>query len=520
MIPPRSLLLSRLIVGGSGSGKSIGTINELVQLAIEGHCSIVLMDSHGLTARLFFIHLIDLGLTHRVLYDRFSSFLRVLPGISVTQSNDPDPKKRRSINRARVIALVNILWRATQREEDVWTLPVLSKYLKWSIQLILFQPVATPLSRLPFAFYPNHSEFHRLVKACTDIPTKLEGEYLATLHKSRNFTLLDGKITPAQRVVETSFDFEAFKERLGDLDIDTIIKSKQIIILDGSDDGSVPKPLATAIFGCWNLRIFSYLQQHFAQTNEPLPVVIVWEEAPATRIIGSYEVDMLREGRKTGLSCWVVGQDLAWLEPKIKAAVKSCTPEHVWYNAGDEQMAMQDAAPDVAVRQLDSHKIHHVDETERILTDGFDYETRETVSESEHHKGKTISRVEVPVPRQRMVTDKKISYEALNDQIQLTATDNLQMHPGWRQITNRYIRYASKAPEYIEMLPDPFPESDFPGLADDKFNEGLAESQSRAEFICNGESEEKWEETTTPMEKSGQNKPSKSLPKPRTPRDS
>src|SRR4051812_41603091 len=80
-------LTSRLIIGGAGSGKSLGVIRELLEIALQGLCAIVLMDHHGLTARMFMLHLIDNGLDCRVLYDRFADFHRALGGMAIGASN-------------------------------------------------------------------------------------------------------------------------------------------------------------------------------------------------------------------------------------------------------------------------------------------------------------------------------------------------------------------------------------------------------------------------------------------------
>lgn len=517
ILPQVAVLVSRLIAAGSGAGKSESIITELTALARSGLCTIVLMDSHGSTARKFMLNLVDQGLAGRVLYDLFASFTRVLAGTSVSQSNHPNPFKRRAINQARVMALMNIIWRATQRVDDVFAMPMMSKYLKWGIMLLLFQKEPEPLAKLPLAYYPNHPEFRRLVENCTHQLTRLEGLHLLQLHRTNNFNLLESKIGPAQRAVEASFDFDAFRERAdGDFSIGDALRQKKIIILDGSDDESVPKELATAIYGCWNYQIFSFLQQNFAQSREPLPVVVVWEEAAATKLVGKYELQMLREGRKLGFFAWVVTQELGSFDLPTKTAIKANCPEHVWGNPGDAAVAVE-AAEDIAIRQLDPFMVHHVDETERMLQDGWEYELRETIAESKHdgEKHTTISRTEVPKARYRSVTDSKTAYVGLKDQILLKAADLLEMGPGFRMITNRVTGYVSKEPEYIPMLPDPFPEDDYPGLADAMLARAIEQSQARPEFKTPVQHSESWDATITPSAKPETTQPSQRLPEPR-----
>lgn len=500
-------LTSRLIIGGSGSGKSEGTLWDLVQIAELRTHAIVLMDPHGELARKFALHLKNRGMHKRLIYDQFSNYDRVLGGLSIFQSNDPNKLRRESENNRRIMAFINILWRAAQRDDgDIINAPMTLMYTELATRIILFQKTRVPLKLYPYLFRLKHPICEYLVQHCTDEEAVEEWNDLMMLARRNSSNLIEQKIGGAKRLARTVFNFPAFRERCdGNFNISTALENKQIIVYDALDDGSVAPEVKTGIFGCVNLQIIEALQAHFARTGNPLPTLVVWEEAPAANQIGPYEINMLREGRKYGFSGWVIGQDLGFLDKDIKATVKSCTPEHVWFNPMDADLAME-AAEDLAFAKLNPHMIKYQHETERMVFDGYDSKTRRGTSKSGERK--TESESQYDQARYKQVKDVRPEFYSLDDQIKLEVQKLMTMGQGFRMVRNRTS--VSKDPFNPGMLGECWPEEFFPGLTRKKLQQTIAESQARPEFTSPVDSEEQWTPppTTTNSPASETGKPS------------
>lgn len=490
------LVFSRLIIGGSGWGKSEGTLNELMRIARS--MAIVLFDPHGSLARKFMLHLLNEGMQHRVLYDRISDFDRLLAGFKFEQSVHPNLLKRESENSKRIMGLIDLMWRASKREGDVHAMPSMSEGADHALRLLMFQEEPVSLSLLPYAFRFKHPMCNQLIENCTDDDIAEEWRELQRLDRQHSDKILESKIGPIKRLTRQTFGLPAFRERCdGHFDIGQALLNKQIIIVDGSDDGTVTKQSVTAVYGAMNLQIDQFLRKNFTQTGKPCPVLVVWEEAGATDIIGANEIDMLRELRKTGFAGWIINQDANFGPPEMWATIKSCTPEKVWYNPGDDVLGL-DAAKSIAYRKLDPHRVKYVHESEKMIFDGWEEVVRKGVSVSGDKKTESENFTERA--RYRPVRESRPEFMSLDDQIKLEVQKIMCMGKGWRMIQNP--DYVSQDPEYIDMLPDPWPEEFYPGCAEKKLRKAIAESQQRPEFKTPTQ-EETWEVTITLSPQSG-----------------
>lgn len=504
---------SRLILGGSGSGKSEGTLHELVKIAKSRQWAIVLMDPHGLLAQKFIIQLIAHGLQKRVLYDKLCDFDRILAGVKLEASTDPNPLKRESENQKRINGLIDLMWRASRREGDIHAMPTMSQGADHAIRLLMFQAKPVPLSYLPFAFRFKHPLCQYLIDNCTDSEVQEEWKDLKRLADAKSDRLIEDRIGPIKRLSRQTLSMPAFRERCdGHFDLGQALIDKQIIILDGSDDGTVSKQSVTAVYGAFNLQIDQFLRRHFAKTGKTVPTLIVWEEAGATDIIGLNEIDMLRELRKCGGRMWCINQDKAFVQPEYWETVKTCTPEHVYYNPRDSKLA-KECAEDLFYRKFSATQIKYVHETDRVIFDEYEGVTRTSVSKSD--KGKTETTSKADRAKYKPITDKRPEFYKSDELLNLEAQKLLSMQPGERMIVGP--NYVSTSPDYIPMLPDPWPEHLYPGCAEKKFVKAVHESQRRPEFKTPVALEDQWStETTTLKEENETVNPSKNLPKPRT----
>lgn len=320
------------------------------------------------------------------------------------------------------------------------------------------------------------------------------------------------EIGGAQRLIETVLDMPEFAARLdGNLSVGDLILNKQVVILDGAE---AEPDSRTALYRAWNLMIFRFLAKNFAETGKAAPCLLVWDEAPATNCIGPMEINMLREGRKMGLAGWIAGQDLSFIDPILKKAVKSITPEHCWYNPGDDELSLE-AAKDVGYSILNPYLVHHSTIQQRRLKPLEEIRISKTRGKSGDEERTSTTESTVLTPQYE---DVEIPvYTALHEQILLTAQKVMLQRSGYRMINSP--EYVTEDPEYSAMLKDPYPEDLFPGLKAKKVARAIAKSQARVEFNI----PVMWEQpchapATTPSAKPAAIAPSKNLPKPRSPR--
>jgi len=502
------VLTSCLTVGRPGSGKSWGTAAKLLWAAVNREAAIVVMDRHGKTTRDLLLLLREHGVKSRVLYDQFSNYERVLGGLSLKPSAATGYRKEAE-NDLRIKAAMDALWRSAGRKDadSIHSLPMISMYVDLGIRLLMFRDKPLPLSRLPVVYQLASPECRQIVATCADPVARAEWQNLLDLSK-RVPKLVDDKISGALRLARQSFTPALLVRCEGEFDREKALEAKSIILLDGSNDGSVSKESAVGIYGMWNIDLFQTLQQHHARTDRPLPTIVVWEEAAATDHIGPFEIDMMREGRKFGLYGWVVTQDLGFATPEVKQAVKSCTVRHEWYNPGDADLARDDAAPDVAYAKLDPHRVLRVREVEKQRHGGFKPVTK--VSTTKGDKGESTTQSQGQEAIYETYVERQEDLMTLDDQIKLDAQALLTMGTGYLMFRQGPV--VTPEPVYVEVPDEPYPESEYPAhggepsLATKIFRRAVAESQQSACFRTVVHSEPTpWTPPSPPATKKGGN---------------
>jgi hypothetical protein len=438
------------------------------------------------------LHLSELGQLHRVLYDKLGSFDRVL-GFNQFEASSSRGLSRKKANNRLINGMLRVIWGASQRDDDgaLLTHPMTYRYVKFALSLILHQKEPVGLSFLPYCFMPETEQFKFLLNNCTDEQTYRVWKHIEKLEK--NPTQKEAQLGGGQRLVETVLDMPEVLARLdGNVDVGALMREGAIVILDGSD---AEMDARTAIFRTWQAWVRDELDDNFAETQKPLPCLIIADEAPASRAIGLPELNFMREARKKGGAMWVAGQDLDYLNPQFMRSLKAITPEHVWYRAADDEVAMT-AAKDIGFATLDEFAVHHTDrdlkaieqiEADKVSTTKGDKGKSKTVS-----KGHELIYGEV----------ERHHYQALDDQIKLKARDALTMGAGHRFI--KAPGMVTAKPVYVPMRDDPYPEDYYPGLRRQKIEQAIALSQQRQEFHTpQVELDSSWNSLTTDSDNGG-----------------
>ena len=484
-------------IGASGSGKSLGTLPDLIEIVESGKAAMILMDSQGMLSKHLMLHLEKRGRLARVLYDQLGSYERLLAPRFLIPSHADNPLRRDAENHAGMLGFLDVLWTASGRDDKDWeTMPMLSMYLELGLRLFIHQPTPLIPQLFPFVFRLNHPVFHYLLNNTFDEEAREEFADLWRIAKRGNDNLLEQRLGAARRLTRQVFSVPAFSSRMAcALNVGKTLREKKIIMIDGADDGAVPAKAVTAIFRMWNYAAYIEQIRHYTLFCEPLPVVYVWEECADANIIARAEKSMLRGGRKVGASIRILTQDLAFLDPETRSVVLENTPCHEWYNPGDYELAM-DAARDIAVAQLDLYRIHSQTHSEKVLHDGFEREER--VGRTVHGITGEISQSfgEHLVPQYRKVVETQTRYSSPDDQIMEKARQLITMRPGWK-MTRVRGKSVSTEPEYSPRLPEPYPHDRFPGLAEIKLLAAIERSQEAPEFITPEELDTSWAETTT-----------------------
>jgi hypothetical protein len=434
-----------LVCGASRSGKSEAELARLVPLARRSDCAIVLLDPPGTLAVKFLLHLDDLGLTRRVLYDRLADTDRV-PGYEwLVPSSHPDPLQREAENDERIRGFAAVLLRRRGIQDTAGT-PVIEESLLAALRLFIHQKPPAPLPWLAEAFTVGSAIRARLLAHCEDADAVQKFHDYAAL----SFTARRGETGPAERILRAVCMSPAFRVRSGEatFDFDQFLDGRGILILDGSSRGNLSRDAASVMMGAIVLRVIQHCRTHAAGR-----VVLVLDEAVNAGLIGLHESQAIAEAGKWGLEFHILVQDpLSFPSLAIQSNVLQNCWRHEWFRQGSPQAARL-AAEDVAIPLLNPLQLHHTEN--RFRTVGAGYDRVATVSHSawfDPHgasirHGKSWSTV--LLPRRREVKSLQEHYTALQDQILLMQKALMVLQPG-----ERFVRgdAAASTHEYVPMI--------------------------------------------------------------------
>jgi len=444
-----------LVCGASRSGKSEAELARLLPLARRNDCAIVLMDPPGTLASKFLMHLHQLGLDDRVIYDRLADTDRV-PGYEwLAPSDNPDALQREAENDERIREFASILLRRRGIQDPAST-PLIEEGVLTALRLYIAQEARVPLPWLADVFDRGSEARAHLLAHCTDpaLVRKLH-EYAALSPTARRV-----EIGPPQRILRAVLTSPAFRVRSGGatFDLAQFLDETGILILDGSSRGNLSRDAASVMMGAIILRVI----QH-CRTGSRSRVMLVLDEAVNAGLIGAYESQALSETGKWGLEFHILIQSpFSFPSEDIRCSVLQNCWRHEWFRQGSPEAARL-AAEDIAIPMLDPLKIHHTEY--RIRTVDAGRETIQTTSRSEwvDASGRSGSSTNWNTglwPRRREVRDAQERYTGLNDQILLIQKQLMLLASGYRFVRSDTV---TSLPEYVPMLSDPRSVCEQPG---------------------------------------------------------
>ena len=323
---------SRLIIGSTGSGKSEGELVDLVRLADGGGHAVVLLDGHGPLAFAAAGHWAARGHERRVVFEPLDATDRVLSWDMLPRSLSAAPL-RRLLDDAETREEVAQCFFAQRNLATLNDRPLTREWLEAAIALGLSQPQPEPLPSLLAAFRVGSAEYERLLGACGDAEIVAKFRELERLRR-RNAVQYEIQTGASRRLLELVCSSEVVRQRArpGPFDWSEALRERRLVAFDGG--GLRSKELKRTMFLLVSLAVTHAVRRHFAETQQPLPVVLVLEEAGALSLVTPFVLAALQELRKAGLSIHLLTQSsLDFGDRAILELLLSNTPWQAWYQA-------------------------------------------------------------------------------------------------------------------------------------------------------------------------------------------
>jgi hypothetical protein len=323
---------SRLIIGSTGSGKSEGELVDLVRLAKRGDHAVVVLDGHGPLAFGAAGHWAARGFEARLVYETLHATERVLCWHMLPASAAPTPSERRLAD-AETREDVAQCFLAQRNLATLNDKPWTKEWLEAAIDLCLAQPEPQPLPKLLDAFRSGTAGYRRLLKQCEreDVTAKFRDLEDIRRRNPVQYELLTGA---SRRLLEPVCASEVvlLRSRPGPFDWLAALRDKRLIAFDGG--GIRSREIKRTLFLLVSMQVIQAVRRHFAETQAPLPVVLVLEEAGALGLVTPFVMSALQELRKAGLSIHLITQSSHdFGDSALFDAVLADTPWQAWYQA-------------------------------------------------------------------------------------------------------------------------------------------------------------------------------------------
>jgi len=130
------------------------------------------------------------------------------------------------------------------------------------------------------------------------------------------------------------------RSRPGPFDWLEALRQRKLVAFDGG--GIRSKDIKRTLFLLVTMQVIHAVRRHFAQAQEPLPVVLVLEEAGALGLVTPFVTSALQELRKAGLAIHLITQSsLDFGDRSLFEALLANAPWQAWYQSlspADQQL--------------------------------------------------------------------------------------------------------------------------------------------------------------------------------------
>jgi hypothetical protein len=321
---------SSLTVGSTGSGKSEGELVDLVRLAGRRDYAVVLLDGHGPLALRAAGHWAARGHEDRLVYEPLEATERVLCWHMLPRSTASGVSQR-LIEDAETREEVAQCFLAQRNLDTLTDRPWTKEWLEAAISLCLAQPGPEPLGSLTHAFDVGSADYERLLGSCTDEGLVAKFRAMERL-KRKNEVQYEIQTGPGRRLVDLVCGSEVvrLRSRPGPFDWLAALRQRKLVAFSGG--GLRTKEIKRALFLLVSLQVIQGVRRHFAETQKPLPVVLVLEEAGALSLVTPFVLAALQELRKAGLAVHLITQSsVDFGDRDLFQAILTNTPTQAWY---------------------------------------------------------------------------------------------------------------------------------------------------------------------------------------------
>ena len=330
LLRPARAETSRLIIGSTGSGKSEGELVELVRLAGRRDHAVVLLDGHGPLAFRTAGHWQARGHECRMIYEPLHATDRLLCWNMLPKSTAAVLSQRRIEDEETRDEVVQCF--LAQRNLDTlndkpWT----KEWLEAAISLCLSQPQPESLASLLSAFRIGSAEYERLLRHSTHSEVVAKFRDMERLRR-KNVVQYEIQTGASRRLLEAVCGSEVvrLRSRPGPFDWWEALRQKKLIAFDGG--GIRSREIKRTLFLLVSMQVIHAVRRHFALCQEPLPVVLVLEEAGALGLVTPFVRNALQELRKAGLAIHLISQSAVdFGSQDLFESILANTPWQCWY---------------------------------------------------------------------------------------------------------------------------------------------------------------------------------------------
>jgi hypothetical protein len=316
--------VNTLCIGSTRSGKSVSQIEAVVKAADANNTAIVVLDPHGDSlAWPLLTHLVARGHKHRIRFDRFSNFKRVLDWQFLTPSTARSSVERHAENTETIGAFTNILLRRSG-SDSLASAPLKEEWVNNACWLYIHQDTPPGEDKLVYAFEPDTKEFKSLLENCTD------EEALRPFRKLADGKIRANDVSSARRLFRGVCKSPAFAVRCGQgrFKLEPFLNNKGILLVEGASKGNVSYDAMRTMFGAISLRVIRYAR--IRQRAYPRTLLLM-DEATNAGLVTDYEVQAMAECQKMGLDITVLVQLLDFPNSDITKGVLANCLRHEWF---------------------------------------------------------------------------------------------------------------------------------------------------------------------------------------------
>ncbi len=321
---------SRLIVGSTGSGKSEGELQDLIRLARRRDYAVVLLDGHGPLAFSAVGHWAARGHEDRLVYEPLHATDRTLCW-SMLPSSAGATESGRRLDDAETRDEVAQCFLAQRNLATVNDRPWTKEWLDAAIDLLLSQPQPRPLPSLLSAFRIGSAEYETLLRESGREEVVAKFRDVERLRR-KNEVQYEQQTGASRRLLELVCTSEVvrLRSRPGPFDWLEALRERRLVAFDGG--GLRSREVKRTLFLLVSMHVIHAVRRHFAQTQRPLPVVLVLEEAGALDLVTPFVLAGLQELRKAGLALHLITQSsLDFGDPSQFERVLANAPWQAWY---------------------------------------------------------------------------------------------------------------------------------------------------------------------------------------------